>query len=345
MASVIIAIDEEYVGTKELNETVTVGRAPTCGLQILASQISRSHLLLQKIGDGWQVVDLNSTNGTWFGKERIAAHTLADGHIIRLGNVTITFFDSPIAPISAATPAIDATHFGDATASGEVNATRSDEFWDEEVAKIVNVRDSDSIDEEAEDSIREITLEQLESLDNYPRLAVADAHEANAANSVDEAHVEARVGASFAHQQSETSAEPHPASQSHFDRVNLWDAANQSPLTYREISARLSNSHIGNSPTDAPRADSISRRLGVVIDKPEYASEYGSLNERFQHDLKFQIGVIASAAAALLVSGYLWAGATGIIRHDPPRINNATISSRPALSPSQTRKLLADIPV
>jgi pSer/pThr/pTyr-binding forkhead associated (FHA) protein len=67
----------------------TMGRAQRADFCVDAPLVSRLHCRVSVAGDGSvQVVDLDSTNGTWVDGERITeAATLADGHRLRVGRV------------------------------------------------------------------------------------------------------------------------------------------------------------------------------------------------------------------------------------------------------------------
>ena len=57
--------------------------------------ISRTHALIQKTRDGYQITDLNSTNGTWLENQRLVPQTpapLESGDRIRLGRLHILVF-------------------------------------------------------------------------------------------------------------------------------------------------------------------------------------------------------------------------------------------------------------
>lgn len=67
--------------------TMTVGRAPDCGISIPAEEISRQHARLQVMPDGIAVEDLGSANGTFIGGKRITQGTLHPGEELRLDTV------------------------------------------------------------------------------------------------------------------------------------------------------------------------------------------------------------------------------------------------------------------
>lgn len=63
-----------------------IGRDPDCGLELPDESVSRRHALLRPLGDGFKIIDLASTNGTYVNDARIEAHTLKSGDRVRIGN-------------------------------------------------------------------------------------------------------------------------------------------------------------------------------------------------------------------------------------------------------------------
>jgi hypothetical protein len=90
-----------------------VGRAEGCDLVVLEKKASKKHLEIAPLAvptaDGvrWVVVDLQSSNGTFVGEQRVLRCGLAHGDVVRIGDSTLTLLDasaaSSAAP-SAATP-------------------------------------------------------------------------------------------------------------------------------------------------------------------------------------------------------------------------------------------------
>ncbi len=68
-----------------------IGRGPQCDLIIDSPRVSREHAVLTRLGVTYVLEDLNSSNGTWFGEERVTRHELESGDTINLGNEPITF--------------------------------------------------------------------------------------------------------------------------------------------------------------------------------------------------------------------------------------------------------------
>lgn len=68
-----------------------IGRGPQCDLIIDSPRVSREHAALTRAGVTYILEDLNSSNGTWYGEERVTRRELESGDTISLGNEPITF--------------------------------------------------------------------------------------------------------------------------------------------------------------------------------------------------------------------------------------------------------------
>ncbi len=73
---------------------VLFGRLPDCAVQLSDSQASRHHAELRPDRDGYRVVDLGSTNGTWVNETRVVEQALFDGDEIRIGSSVIRYEES-----------------------------------------------------------------------------------------------------------------------------------------------------------------------------------------------------------------------------------------------------------
>lgn len=72
------------------NGSVTVGRSPDSALVLDDGYTSARHARFFNNAGDWFVEDLNSTNGTWVGNERIYQPTrLAFGEPITIGQTTL----------------------------------------------------------------------------------------------------------------------------------------------------------------------------------------------------------------------------------------------------------------
>jgi predicted component of type VI protein secretion system len=88
-------IEERYVlvpstgqpGT-ELPDRVVIGRMNTCDIAIQDKSVSREHARLSRLGTGYLLEDLNSTNGTLVNGSRIAEATVVQtGDLLTFGTV------------------------------------------------------------------------------------------------------------------------------------------------------------------------------------------------------------------------------------------------------------------
>jgi len=86
-----VCLEDEFVigriteATKEKVVDLTLYNAFNLG-------VSRRHLMVRRAGDGYEVIDLNSTNGTWVNEQRLMLQqpfTINSGSQIRLGNMRI----------------------------------------------------------------------------------------------------------------------------------------------------------------------------------------------------------------------------------------------------------------
>ena len=66
---------------------LTVGRAAENDLVLADPEVSRHHARLEADGDGWRVVDLDSTNGTWVNGARVVEARIDDGDTLAFAGV------------------------------------------------------------------------------------------------------------------------------------------------------------------------------------------------------------------------------------------------------------------
>jgi putative serine protease PepD len=85
MGTITIEIGGQ-TSTYDEPRVLQVGREPSSDFILDAPTTSRNHAEFRPVGDGWEVVDLGSTHGTWVNGERITQMTLAAGTtIVRFG--------------------------------------------------------------------------------------------------------------------------------------------------------------------------------------------------------------------------------------------------------------------
>ena len=91
-------------GHINLGTTVlTIGRVPGSDILMTDSQSSGRHAEIRPEGQGYSIVDLGSTNGTFVNEQKLtpqAARSLRSGDRIRIGKTIFTFETSGVTPIA-----------------------------------------------------------------------------------------------------------------------------------------------------------------------------------------------------------------------------------------------------
>ena len=75
--------------TGSLSESALVDLGPFNGFEL---GTSRRHALIARTGEGYEITDLESTNGTWLNGERLvpnSAYRLQNGSLLRLGKMLL----------------------------------------------------------------------------------------------------------------------------------------------------------------------------------------------------------------------------------------------------------------
>jgi ABC-type multidrug transport system ATPase subunit len=71
---------------------IRIGRAPDNDIVLRHVQVSRHHATVQRRGEGWEIVDPGSTNGTFVNGDRVSgACTLRDGDNVRISEFVFRF--------------------------------------------------------------------------------------------------------------------------------------------------------------------------------------------------------------------------------------------------------------
>ncbi len=86
-------------GTKEFpltQDTLTIGRDPANDIVISDGAVSRSHARLHRTPHGYQITDLNSTNGLTFESNRISEKQLADGDVLWITDSISLTYKAPV---------------------------------------------------------------------------------------------------------------------------------------------------------------------------------------------------------------------------------------------------------
>jgi predicted component of type VI protein secretion system len=83
-------------------DRTVIGRASACDLAVPTTNISREHCLVVKRDDGFWVEDLNSSNGTYVNKEKLAGpRKLGEKDIVKAGAARMTFHAGDIKAVEA----------------------------------------------------------------------------------------------------------------------------------------------------------------------------------------------------------------------------------------------------
>jgi hypothetical protein len=85
MSTEILVAVPDRTEILRFSDAVRIGRAPTNGIVVNDDVVSGEHLELRKSGEGWEILDLGSTNGTYIDGERVTRAPLGALTAVRLG--------------------------------------------------------------------------------------------------------------------------------------------------------------------------------------------------------------------------------------------------------------------
>ena len=90
---VIYSSDTRHLGRRQIlgSTDVTMGRGSENTVVLDADSVSRRHARIEKRANGWYVVDLNSTNGTYVNDEPVNEHRLMRGDQVKVGDTILKF--------------------------------------------------------------------------------------------------------------------------------------------------------------------------------------------------------------------------------------------------------------
>ncbi|MDP6507418.1 MAG: FHA domain-containing protein, partial [Planctomycetota bacterium] len=81
--------------------TISAGRGAEANIRIRDNQTSRLHCQFRKASDGYEVVDLESRNGTIVNGESIKQKILQDGDVVKIGHMTVKYIEGELtAPLT-----------------------------------------------------------------------------------------------------------------------------------------------------------------------------------------------------------------------------------------------------
>lgn len=91
--ALIVRRDRGSAQEWSIDAELVIGRDPECDICISDRQVSRTHAVIRREGDGFTIQDLSSKNGTWLNGERLTEPaTLADGDEISVATRAKLYF-------------------------------------------------------------------------------------------------------------------------------------------------------------------------------------------------------------------------------------------------------------
>jgi pSer/pThr/pTyr-binding forkhead associated (FHA) protein len=76
------------------SDTVSAGRHPDSAIFLDDVTVSRRHAEIVRVGDGFQVRDVGSLNGTYLNRERIESAALQNGDEVQIGRFKLVFLSA-----------------------------------------------------------------------------------------------------------------------------------------------------------------------------------------------------------------------------------------------------------
>jgi signal transduction histidine kinase len=78
------------------DDLTSIGRDARNAIQLGDPEVSRTHAIIKRTGDGFIITDQNSSNGTFVNERRVQQHALESRDLIRTGQTTMIFDSSPV---------------------------------------------------------------------------------------------------------------------------------------------------------------------------------------------------------------------------------------------------------
>ena len=73
---------------------VLIGRGREAGLKLDSELVSRTHAMLRRKHDEYELLDMNSSHGVYVNGMRVNSAILRDGDVIQLGDVILTYAEA-----------------------------------------------------------------------------------------------------------------------------------------------------------------------------------------------------------------------------------------------------------
>ncbi|NJN14338.1 MAG: GAF domain-containing protein [Planctomycetes bacterium] len=88
-------------------ESLVLGRASEADVRLEDRKASSSHCRIERSGEGYRILDLESQNGTWVNGQRILAHDLCGGDLIAVGTTHLRFEETQGPPTPPASSEVE----------------------------------------------------------------------------------------------------------------------------------------------------------------------------------------------------------------------------------------------
>ena len=115
MAKLVLSMNGSVLGNYFLEkERFSIGRKPTCDIQINDQGVSKEHAIILTVGNDQILEDLGSTNGTHINGNGVKRQILQNGDVIEVGRYRLKFVNNKATPDmdfdkTLMTPAFDRT--------------------------------------------------------------------------------------------------------------------------------------------------------------------------------------------------------------------------------------------
>lgn len=79
-------------------DLITIGRSVECTVTIKNKKVSRQHAKIERVGNAFQITDLESGNGTRVNGKKIDFHAISKDDVIKIGDAVLTVEEIDHAP-------------------------------------------------------------------------------------------------------------------------------------------------------------------------------------------------------------------------------------------------------
>lgn len=99
MAKLVLSMNGSVIGNYFLEkERFSIGRKPTCDIQINDQGVSKEHAVILTVGNDQILEDLGSTNGTQVNGQDVKRQILQNGDVIEVGRYRVKFVSQKAMP-------------------------------------------------------------------------------------------------------------------------------------------------------------------------------------------------------------------------------------------------------